>query len=192
LRFPVLVKPLTRGQERWEAVADAKAIHVESEAELSLLPARLADNVGGVLIQEAIAGPESSIESYHVYIDASGEIVGEFTGRKLRTHPPRYGYSTAVVITDSQEVTALGREISRRLDLRGWRSSTSSAVTMVAFTYSRSTPASTCGTTPERSPVSTCRLLCSATWQGSRDRHRPARGRGVRWCSAHDLQAARS
>jgi hypothetical protein len=82
VRLPVFVKPFTRRQERWEAVADAKAIHAESEAELSLLPARLADNVGGVLIQ---------------------------AGSCERIHP----------VTDSQEVTALGREISRRLDLRG-------------------------------------------------------------------------
>jgi D-aspartate ligase len=52
-------------------------------------------------------------------VDSDGEVVGEFTGRKLRTHPPGYGYSTAVTITRSEEVAALGREISRRLGLQG-------------------------------------------------------------------------
>jgi D-aspartate ligase len=119
LRFPVVVKPLTRQGDRWRPLAEAKAIHVESPAALSVLWPQLAETVPEVLVQEAVPGPESLIESYHVYIDASGEIAGEFTGRKLRTYPRRYGYSTAVTITQSEEVTALGREISRRLGLRG-------------------------------------------------------------------------
>ena len=119
LRFPVVVKPLTRQGERWQPLTEAKAVHAESPAALSRLWPRLAETVPKVLVQEAVPGPESSIESYHAYIDASGEIAGEFTGRKLRTYPRRYGYSTAVTITQSDEVAALGREISRRVGLRG-------------------------------------------------------------------------
>lgn len=119
LPFPVVVKPLIRQGDRWQPLAEAKAIHVESAAAMSLLWPRLAKTVPDVLVQEAVPGPESSIESYHAYIDASGEIAGEFTGRKLRTYPRRYGYSTAVTITQSDEVAALGREVSRRVGLRG-------------------------------------------------------------------------
>ncbi|HSF01659.1 MAG TPA: ATP-grasp domain-containing protein [Solirubrobacterales bacterium] len=119
LTFPVVVKPLTRQGETWRPLTESKAIHVESPAALSLLWPRLAETVPEMLVQEVVPGPESSIESYHTYIDESGEIAGEFTGRKLRTYPRRYGYSTAVTITQSDEVTALGREISRRLGLRG-------------------------------------------------------------------------
>jgi D-aspartate ligase len=119
LPFPIVVKPLTRQNESWRPLAGAKAIHVDSAAELSAIWPRLAKTVPEVLVQEAVLGPESSVESYHAYIDADGEIAGEFTGRKLRTYPRRYGYSTAVTITHSDEVTELGREISRRLGLRG-------------------------------------------------------------------------
>jgi D-aspartate ligase len=119
LSFPVLVKPLTRQSSTWEPLAHAKAIHVESSAALGAVGARLAGTASEVLVQEVIPGPESSIESYHVYIDTGGEIAGEFTGRKLRTRPRRYGYSTAVTITDSAEIKLLGREISARLGLRG-------------------------------------------------------------------------
>ena len=111
LPFPIVVKPLTRQNESWKPVAGAKAIHVDSPAELSAVWPRLAETVPDVLVQEAVLGPESSVESYHAYIDADGEIAGEFTGRKLRTYPRRYGYSTAVTITQSDEVTELGREI---------------------------------------------------------------------------------
>jgi D-aspartate ligase len=66
-----------------------------------------------------VPGAESRIESYHAYVDADGRVVGEFTGRKLRTHPPGYGYSTAITITRSHDVAALGREVAARLGMRG-------------------------------------------------------------------------
>ena len=193
LPFPVVVKPLTRQGERWGPLAEAKAIHVESPAALSLLWPRLAETMPEVLVQEAVPGPESSIESYHAYIDASGEIAGEFTGRKLRTYPRRYGYSTAVTITQSDEVTALGREISRRVGLRG--------VAKLDF---------------KRGPDGRLRLLeinprfnlwhhpgaiagvnlPALVYSDLVGVPRPASARrrpGVRWCNlAHDLQAARS
>ena len=43
--------------------------------------------------------------SYHVYVDERGEILGEFTGQKLRTYPREYGDSTALEITSDDEVT---------------------------------------------------------------------------------------
>ena len=62
------------------------------------------------VVQTRISGPETCIDSYHVYVDAGGSVAGEFTGRKIRTYPPRYGYSTAVEITDDPEVRELGRD----------------------------------------------------------------------------------
>ena len=120
LRFPLIVKPLTRRTDRWEPIAGSrKAIEIESAAELRALCRRLADGQVDVLAQELIPGPESMIESYHVYADARGEIVGEFTGRKIRTYPAQYGHSTALVTTDAPDVAALGRELVARLGLTG-------------------------------------------------------------------------
>lgn len=118
LRFPVVVKPLTRHHDTWRSLARGKAVHAEDEEALrSLLRAASADV--DVLVQEAVPGPESRIESYHVYVDEGGEPVAEFTGRKLRTHPPGYGYTTALTTTDAPDVMLLGREITRRLGLTG-------------------------------------------------------------------------
>ncbi len=96
VRFPVALKPLLVTLWPRLAVADVP-----------------------VLLQELIPGPETRVESYHVYVDARGALVGEFTGRKIRTWPPEYGDSTALVITDAPDVTALGRELVGRLELRG-------------------------------------------------------------------------
>ena len=119
LRFPVLVKPLTRQHETWRPIARGKALAVTKPEDLRTLRTRLRGSGLELLVQEAVPGPESRIVSYHVYVDERGEVAGEFTGRKLRTHPPRYGYSTALEITASEEVTAAGREIVRQLELRG-------------------------------------------------------------------------
>src|SRR6266568_1238341 len=83
------------------------------------LAQRLAAAAVPVLLQQLIPGPETRVESYHVYVDERGETVADFTGRKIRTWPPAYGDSTALVITDAPDVAALGRDVVGRLGLRG-------------------------------------------------------------------------
>jgi predicted ATP-grasp superfamily ATP-dependent carboligase len=119
LRFPLVIKPLTRQNDSWEPLARGKAIEVESPPELRKLWPRLREAGLGVLLQELIPGPETLVESYHAYIDVEGETAGEFTGRKIRTYPTRYGYSTALEITFEHDVVDAGREILSRLEFRG-------------------------------------------------------------------------
>ncbi|HEY7620295.1 MAG TPA: ATP-grasp domain-containing protein [Solirubrobacteraceae bacterium] len=117
--FPLIVKPLTR-TPAWTAVAGAsKALPVLRREDLEALWPRLAGAGTELLAQQLIAGPESRIESYHVYVDASGSIAGEFTGRKIRTFPRAYGQSTAVEVAWVSDVAELGREVVERLGLRG-------------------------------------------------------------------------
>lgn len=120
LRFPIIIKPLTRRPELWRALTPSgKALRIETVAELTeLWPKLLASGVE-LLAQELIEGPETQIESYHVYVDEHGEIIGEFTGRKLRTLPLEYGDSTALVTTSAPDVLSLGRELLQRIGLRG-------------------------------------------------------------------------
>jgi len=117
LRFPLILKPLTRPTSSW---ADgAKALLAETPEQLRAHWQRLRETGIELLAQEIVPGPESLVESYHAYIDETGETVGEFTGRKIRTDPAAYGYSTAVEITDEADVTRLGREVLERVGLRG-------------------------------------------------------------------------
>lgn len=118
---PALVKPLTRrGFDEWARITAAtKAARVGSRAEL----ARLWDELGAAgvdaVVQELVEGPETAIESYHVYVDVDGLRVAEFTGRKIRTRPHAYGFSTAVEVVPLDDVRDLGRDIVGRLGLRG-------------------------------------------------------------------------
>ena len=119
LRFPVILKPLTR-MERWnESFGLRKALAVDSEAALrALWPQLLAVGVD-LLAQELVPGPEAQIESYHCYIDRSGSIAGEFTGRKIRTYPAAFGHTTALEITDAEDVQRQGRTIAEQIGLTG-------------------------------------------------------------------------
>lgn len=120
LGWPIIVKPVRRDR-RWDAVESAgaaKAIRIDTCEELHRLWPGLGA-AGPIIGQRYIAGPESRMESYHVYVNSSGEIVGEFTGRKIRTLPVERGYTTALVITNEADVAELGRTLVRRLDLRG-------------------------------------------------------------------------
>lgn len=116
LRFPLVVKPLSR-RDLVRMDEHGKALLVPDEAALRLLWPRLAGV--DVLVQELVPGPETRIESWHAYVDADGEIAGEFCGRKVRTWPPTFGHSTALEVTDVADVRRAGREVADRLGVRG-------------------------------------------------------------------------
>ena len=119
LRFPLIIKPLTR-EKGWDAIGNSsKALRVDTpEALQQLWPSFVAAR-RDILAQHLIPGPETRVESYHVYVDQKGSIAGEFTGRKIRTYPPSYGFSTALEITDAPDVMALGRSLVEKVELRG-------------------------------------------------------------------------
>jgi predicted ATP-grasp superfamily ATP-dependent carboligase len=118
--YPLLLKPLTRRTSLWGHLGGkAKAVEVASPAELRALWPRMAAERMIVIAQQLIKGPETAIESYHVYVDGQGRIAGEFAGRKIRTWPPQYGHSSALETTDAADVLALGRSLVQRLKLRG-------------------------------------------------------------------------
>jgi predicted ATP-grasp superfamily ATP-dependent carboligase len=120
LAFPVVVKPLLRRAEAWSAVErSAKAVHAGSASELERLWPQLAAAGIPFLVQEAVAGDETRIESWHAYVAADGAEVAGFTGRKIRTLPARYGHSSALETTAARDVEEAGREVLARLGLRG-------------------------------------------------------------------------
>ena len=119
LRFPVIIKPLTR-LERWnDTFGLRKALEAKDAETLRALWPQLLDAGIDLLVQELVPGAETQIESYHCYVDQRGSMAGEFTGRKIRTYPLAYGHTTALEITDVADVQKLGRDIVERLGLTG-------------------------------------------------------------------------
>lgn len=121
LAFPVIIKPLThRDRPEWGRLTDgAKVMKADTPQALRELWPQLAALGMEFLVQTMIPGPETRIESYHVYVDPRGEVVADFTGRKIRTYPTSCGYSTALTITNAPDVAALGRDVIRTIGLQG-------------------------------------------------------------------------
>lgn len=120
LEFPVVVKPAARLTSEWsDLMHEQKALHVPDQAALEALWPLLKSWGGRLITQQLVPGPESLIESYHCYVDAHGELVADFTGRKVRTSPATYGQSTSVTITADAEVSEVGRRVISAVGLTG-------------------------------------------------------------------------
>jgi D-aspartate ligase len=119
LRFPCVLKPATRSPRFAQLAACQKAVRIESAAGLERLLPLLEGCKIDFVLQEAIEGGEQRVVSYHAYIRPGGELMAEFTGRKIRTSPPVYGMSTYVEITDDPEVRRLGRSVLERIGFSG-------------------------------------------------------------------------
>jgi D-aspartate ligase len=192
LQFPVIVKPSTRGDRKWEDLEAArKAIRVGSLADLVKLWPQLVAFGSSVLVQQLISGPETRIESYHTYVNAAGDVVAEFTGRKLRTKPVEFGRSTALTITDTADVKELGRQVIAELGVRGpakldFKRDASGALWLLEVNPRYTLwchPAAIAG-------VNIPALVWRDLSGGATSPPRPV-SPGVNWCSPWDAQAAR-
>ncbi len=118
-RFPCVLKPCMRSPRFAQLAQNQKAMRIRSPREMDALRAVIESYDTDFVLQEAIDGGEEYIESYHAYIRPGGEVIGDFTGRKIRTAPRLYGFSTYVEITDDDEVRRLGRSILERIGFSG-------------------------------------------------------------------------
>jgi D-aspartate ligase len=123
-RFPCIVKPGLRAHWFGSRLNDhviggtQKAICIRSHAELQALAPALEAHRGDFILQPLIEGGEDQIVSYHAYV-RDGVVIADFTGRKVRTAPREYGFSTYVQITDDARVQRVGRDVVERLGFHG-------------------------------------------------------------------------
>lgn len=192
LGFPLIVKPLQRADGVWQAVEPArKAFRVDGPEQLRSLWPGLSALGRELILQRYVDGPENRIESYHVYVDHRDEVAAEFTGRKIRTRPLQYGQTTALTLTDAEDVARLGRELTRTLRLRG----------VAKFDFKRGpdgalhllevNPRFNLWHHPGARAGVNIPALVHADLTGRR-RPQPARHRSdVQWCSPRDFNSAR-
>ncbi len=122
--FPCILKPTLRsgwfisqlvsGEGRMQ-----KAIRCENTGKLRSIVSAMEAHGGAFVLQESVEGGEEWIESYHAYVRPGGEVVAEFTGKKVRTFSRVHGASTYVKILDDPEVVALGRVVLARIGFSG-------------------------------------------------------------------------
>lgn len=118
--FPLVLKP-ERRDRAWHSGLGirGKALHLETPEELAAVWPALRELGQTILLQRAVPGGEDRMESYHVYVDELGQVVGEFTGRKIRTLPTQYGHTTALVVDDAEDVRRCGQQLVAALGLVG-------------------------------------------------------------------------
>lgn len=194
LALPLVVKPVTRHRDRWAPVGEhAKAVHAEDEAALDRLVGQLRRHGIDAIVQEAVPGPESAIESHHAYVDASGRLVADFTGRKIRTRPARYGHSCALEITDDASVREAGRAILAELGLSGFAKLDFKRAPDGALRLLEINPRATLWFHPAAlAGVNLAALAYADLTGGPRPPVGPVRA-GVRWCNPWlDVRAARA
>ena len=120
LRYPLVVKPVPFRNARWQtAFDDAKVVRISDARQLTEMWPLLAGTGLEFMAQELVPGDETHVVSYHAYADAGGAILGEFTGRKIRTHPVEFGMSSALVTTDDEPLARAGRDILGRIGVVG-------------------------------------------------------------------------
>lgn len=80
------------------------------------LVGRMAD---ALQFQHYVPGDDRSLCSFHGFADEKSELVDWFTGRKIRTHPALTGDSSYLELVHDDALVELGRDVVRRLGLRG-------------------------------------------------------------------------
>jgi D-aspartate ligase len=120
-RYPAIVKPALR-DAAWRAEHGVKLYEVHSADELRARFDELAAVCAEILVQELIPGPDSALVFSLTYIDALGEPVAMFTGRKLRQYRPRFGTSSMALSEWNPAVAQLTIDILRALKYRGYGS----------------------------------------------------------------------
>lgn len=116
--FPVVLKPTQRKVDHWSSTG-AKATLIENEEDLTAVWSELRERDASFMVQELIPGAESSVVSFHAYVDENGAILGEFTGEKIRTKPAVFGHSCSVRVVNLPDVARVGRELIQKLNFTG-------------------------------------------------------------------------
>ena len=117
--YPCVLKPLHGHVFRARLGTSAKVVHAHS-------PSELRESLWGLLaldlqmmVIENIPGPNERYCSFYTYLDEHGEPLFQFTKRKLRGYPLRYGTWCYEVTDWLPEVAELGLRFLQGAGLRG-------------------------------------------------------------------------
>lgn len=121
---PVLAKPTTKTDWEGSAVYNELFSHAGKarifacgrEAAADPLVQRMRE---ALQFQQYVPGDDRSLWSFHGFADEKSELVDWFIGRKIRTHPALTGDSTFLELARDEALAELGRDIVRRLGLKG-------------------------------------------------------------------------
>ncbi len=121
--FPAILKPLvpqTWSQPKIQRLVDEKkALVINSAAELCETYEKIATLNSDMAIQDYIPGRDDRLYSLHIYVSRAGEVLGYFTGQKIRTFPTYAGIGCFVRSVYVPEIVDSGIDILRKLNYTG-------------------------------------------------------------------------
>ncbi len=118
LTFPAVIKPDFKGP-RWIAATKAKAIQVDSPAELLERYETVRDWADVLIAQAWVPGPESSLYSVNTYYDTTATERVSFVARKLRQWPLDTGTSCLGEEVRRPDAEAIARDLFTSVRYRG-------------------------------------------------------------------------
>lgn len=119
LNFPLLIKPSTRKDL---TINVFRTLYVETLGEYNNEKIKLADFIRrGVefVISEFIPGDDTNIYAYTCFRSQQGEILNEWSGKKLTQYPDNYGVFSSASNEAPSVVTEQGRALVNALDAFG-------------------------------------------------------------------------
>jgi D-aspartate ligase len=117
--FPVFIKGQDVNLWREKVSNTIKGYSVSTPADLQQKATHILEFNVPVVIQEIIQGPDSNHYKYNVYIGVDGKIKAEFTLRKIRQNPIRFGVGSVVESIHDDELVAEGRKLFRGINFTG-------------------------------------------------------------------------
>ena len=119
LKYPCVLKPSEKSYEY--GALFKKAYKVSSAAEVAELYQKIEPVLADMVVQEWIEGSDSDIYFCLQYIGRDGEVVSSFTGRKIRSWPPRIGGTASCTAAweHHQELTETTRAFFKQVGFTG-------------------------------------------------------------------------
>ena len=123
--FPCVFKPNSHiGWFESDIVRDTsnmpqKVLLANNSGECARALSGISDFTDKFIVQEYIPGNEGEIYSFHAYVSQSGESIGAFVGKKIRTYPSVGGESSYIKLIKNDRVKSLGLEVVDALKISG-------------------------------------------------------------------------
>jgi len=114
--FPAILKP----RDTWTIPFPGKNALAEDPAELARFFERHPECLGDVLVQRRVDSGDGHVLVAAAYVGRDGDVLGLYTGRKLRQHLPDRGVTCFGVSESLPEVERLTRRFLDRTGYRGF------------------------------------------------------------------------
>ena len=119
LVFPVFIKALDVNIWRKLIGGTTKGFAVNDQSELKERITLLVNTGLEIILQEIISGPDTNHFKYCSYVGKDGKIILEFTLRKIRQNPIRFGVGAVVESISYPELIDEGRKLIQNIGYQG-------------------------------------------------------------------------